>query len=77
MTLRRIGERAAKPGVRLLVACEGSALVGAVVYFSDMAQYGSGGAAPMERNAFGFRFLAVRPEGAGARLRQGARRAVC
>ena len=64
-SLRRIGERTAKPGVRLLVACEGSSLVGAVVYFSDMAQYGSGGAAPLERNASGFRFLAVDPKAQG------------
>jgi pimeloyl-ACP methyl ester carboxylesterase/ribosomal protein S18 acetylase RimI-like enzyme len=64
-SLRRIGDRATKPGVRLLVACEGSALVGAVVYFSDMAQYGSGGAAPLERNASGFRFLAVDPKAQG------------
>ncbi len=63
--LKRIGEQATKPGVRLLVACEGSALLGAVVYFSDMAQYGSGGAAPMERNASGFRFLAVDPKARG------------
>jgi pimeloyl-ACP methyl ester carboxylesterase/GNAT superfamily N-acetyltransferase len=60
--LARIGEQAAKPGVRLIVACEGSALVGVVVYFSDMDHYGSGGTARFERNASGFRFLAVDPK---------------
>jgi pimeloyl-ACP methyl ester carboxylesterase/ribosomal protein S18 acetylase RimI-like enzyme len=64
-TLKRIGEQATKPGVRVLVACEEGALVGAVVYFSDMAHYGSGGAAPLERKASGFRFLAVRPRAQG------------
>jgi pimeloyl-ACP methyl ester carboxylesterase/ribosomal protein S18 acetylase RimI-like enzyme len=61
-TLKRIGEQAKKPGVRVLVACKDSALLGAVVYFSDMSQYGSGGAARLERNASGFRFLAVEPK---------------
>jgi pimeloyl-ACP methyl ester carboxylesterase/ribosomal protein S18 acetylase RimI-like enzyme len=64
-TLERVGEQATKPGVRVLVACEDGALVGAVVYFSDMAQYGSGGAATLERNASGFRFLAVAPKAQG------------
>ena len=60
--LRRIGEQTAKPGVRLLIACEGAALVGAVLYLSDMTQYGPGGTASLERNASGFRFLAVDPK---------------
>jgi pimeloyl-ACP methyl ester carboxylesterase/ribosomal protein S18 acetylase RimI-like enzyme len=64
-TLKRIGEQATKPGVRVLAACEGGALVGAVVYFSDMLQYGSGGAASLERKASGFRYLAVAPKAQG------------
>ncbi|MEN8143738.1 MAG: GNAT family N-acetyltransferase [Gemmatimonadota bacterium] len=43
-------------------------LIGGVVYFGDMARYGSGGTATSERNASGFRLLAVDPKyrGAGA-----------
>lgn len=68
-TLARIGAFAERPGARVLVAVNGEgALVGGVVYFGEMAQYGSGGAAPGEVNASGIRLLAVDPEfrGSGA-----------
>jgi GNAT superfamily N-acetyltransferase len=62
-----------KPGARVLVALsESNELVGGVVYFSDMAQYGSGGTATAVKNASGIRLLGVDPEyrgkGAGKAL---------
>lgn len=61
-TLARVGAFTANPGVRLLVAITaGGSIGGAVVYFGDMQYYGSGGSAPNERNAAGFRLLAVDP----------------
>ena len=64
--LRNIGELLKKPGSELLVAVspEGK-ITGAVVYFSDMRSYGSGGTATSETNAAGFRLLAVDPETRG------------
>jgi ribosomal protein S18 acetylase RimI-like enzyme len=60
--LVNIGRFAEKPGVRVLVAVlPGGELAGGVVYFSDMAQYGSGGAATAERNASGIRLLGIDP----------------
>lgn len=59
--LTHVGRLAERPGVRLLVAVVRDALVGGVVYFSDMAQYGSGGSATRETDAAGFRLLAVDP----------------
>jgi ribosomal protein S18 acetylase RimI-like enzyme len=62
-----------KPGVRVLVALsESNQLVGGVVYFADMAQYGSGGAATAVKNASGIRLLGVDPECRG----QGAGKAL-
>ncbi|MFD1096155.1 GNAT family N-acetyltransferase [Salegentibacter chungangensis] len=60
--LANIGEFTKKPGTELLVALspEGN-ICGAVVYFSDMQYYGSGGTATKEKNASGFRLLAVDP----------------
>jgi len=63
--LTHIGLMAEKPGARLLVAVAEAKLLGGVVHFSDMAQYGSGGTATQERNASGFRLLAVGPEARG------------
>lgn len=64
--LRHIGEFANKPKVDLLVAVSDSGEIGgAVVYFEDMSQYGSGGTAPLEKQASGFRLLAVDPEARG------------
>jgi GNAT superfamily N-acetyltransferase len=67
--LANIGHFTEKPDTRVLVAVtpEGE-LVGGVVYFGDMAQYGSGGIATSIRNAAGIRLLGVDPEfrGSGA-----------
>ncbi len=59
-TLANIGELTKKPATELLVAISESGHIGgAVVLFSDMVQYGSGGTATQEKNSAGFRFLAV------------------
>ncbi|GET21974.1 GNAT family N-acetyltransferase [Prolixibacter denitrificans] len=60
--LANIGEWTKKPYTELLVAVspEGK-IAGGVVYFSDMQYYGSGGTATHEKNASGFRLLAVAP----------------
>jgi len=58
--LANVGELTNKPAVELLVAVSNSdAIAGAVVYFGDMKYYGSGGTATREKNAAGFRLLAV------------------
>ena len=58
--LANIGEVAHKPETELLVAVSPDAkIAGAVVYFSNMQYYGSGGTATKEMNAAGFRLLAV------------------
>jgi GNAT superfamily N-acetyltransferase len=58
--LANIGELTKKPGTELLVAqSPESKVTGAVVYFSDMKYYGSGGTATYEENTSGFRLLAV------------------
>jgi GNAT superfamily N-acetyltransferase len=59
-TLANIGALTNKPDTELLIAVSSSGQVGgAVVFFGDMAQYGSGGKATLEKNSAGFRFLAV------------------
>jgi GNAT superfamily N-acetyltransferase len=60
--LANIGEFTLKPNTELLVAVspEGK-IAGTVVYFGDMQYYGSGGRAANEKNAAGFRLLAVDP----------------
>ena len=63
--LANIGRLAEKPDTRLLVAIREDKVVGGVVYFSAMAQYGSGGTATQEKNASGFRLLAVDPHARG------------
>ena len=58
--LAGIGEFAKKPETELLVALSpDNQIKGGVVYFSDMQYYGSGGTATQEKNAAGFRLLAV------------------
>jgi ribosomal protein S18 acetylase RimI-like enzyme len=58
--LANIGELTTKPGTELIVAVSSEGkIAGAVVYFSDMKYYGSGGTATNEENACGFRLLAV------------------
>jgi GNAT superfamily N-acetyltransferase len=63
--LAGIGQLAENPDTKLLVAVSGAELLGGVVHFSDMARYGSGGIATQERNASGFRLLAVAPQARG------------
>jgi GNAT superfamily N-acetyltransferase len=67
--LENVGVFTTKPNTELLVAVspEGN-IDGAVVYFSDMQHYGSGGTATQEKNAAGFRLLAVNPETRGKGL---------
>ncbi len=61
--LANIGQLTLKPMTELLVAVSPTnQIAGAVVYFSDMKFYGSGGTAPLEKDASGFRLLAVDPE---------------
>lgn len=65
--LRNIGAFAEKPGAKVLVAhsADGT-LLGGVVYFGDMAHYGSGGTATAETQASGFRLLGVDPQARGS-----------
>lgn len=64
--LANIGRFAEKPQARVLVALSPQEeLLGGVVYFGDMAQYGSGGSATSLRNASGIRLLGVEPERRG------------
>ncbi|MEG9328841.1 GNAT family N-acetyltransferase [Salinimicrobium catena] len=64
--LENIGEVTARPHTELMVAVSAEGNIdGAVVYFSDMRSYGSGGSATAEKNASGFRLLAVAPEARG------------
>ena len=58
--LARVGEFTLKPSTEILISTNGGdALAGAVVFFGDMRYYGSGGTATLEKNAAGFRLLAV------------------
>jgi GNAT superfamily N-acetyltransferase len=58
--LANVGELTKKPGTEILVAsANDETIAGAVVYFNDMKNYGSGGTATQEQNAAGFRLLAV------------------
>jgi len=60
--LKNVGSLTTTPGTELLVAVTPEQkIAGAVVYFSDMKNYGSGGIATAERDASGFRLLAVDP----------------
>ncbi len=45
----------------LVAASKTNAIGGAVVFFGDMKDYGSGGSASQQRNACGFRLLGVSP----------------
>ena len=58
--LADVGAFTKNPATELLVAVSSEdKIVGAVVYFSAMQYYGSGGTATKEANASGFRLLAV------------------
>lgn len=60
--LANIGDLTNQPETELLVAVSGDGnIAGGVVYFNDMQYYGSGGTATLEKNAAGFRLLAVDP----------------
>ncbi|SHG22494.1 GNAT family N-acetyltransferase [Flagellimonas flava] len=64
--LADIGSFTQNPDAELLVATSNSgSLLGGVLYFGDMKFYGSGGTAPSEKNASGFRLLAVDPSTRG------------
>ncbi len=63
--LANIGEFTKKESVELLVAKKEDDILGAVVYIGDMKDYGSGGTATQEKNAAGFRLLAVSQEARG------------
>lgn len=65
-TLANIGEFAKRKDARVLVAATPAGeLVGGVVYFGDMAEYGSGGTATQQKDASGIRLLAVDPRHRG------------
>lgn len=71
--LANVGEMTKLPGVELLASVSAEGIIdGAVVYVGDMKHYGSGGMATAEKDAAGFRLLAVDPgargNGAGKRL---------
>ncbi|UOY06814.1 bifunctional helix-turn-helix transcriptional regulator/GNAT family N-acetyltransferase [Muricauda sp. SCSIO 64092] len=58
--LRNVGKLTENKNVELLAAVsEQGNIGGAVVYFNDMKDYGSGGTATQEKNACGFRLLGV------------------
>lgn len=58
--LADIGRFTERPATRVLVALDDrQTLLGGVVYFGDMAQYGSGGGATAVPNAAGIRLLGV------------------
>ncbi len=60
--LANIGALTEKSAVKLLIAVSSNGKIGGgLVYFGDMKYYGSGGTATLEKNAGGFRLLAVDP----------------
>ena len=64
--LANIGDFAQQAETRILVAlAPDHKLLGGVLYFGDMKDYGSGGTAPEVKNASGIRLLAVDPETRG------------
>ena len=65
--LANIGSFAEQKDTQVLVAISAEReMVGGVVYFGDMARYGSGGTATTEKNASGIRLLGVDPRSRGA-----------
>ena len=60
--LLNVGDLTEKDNTELLVAIsDENKVVGTVVYFSDLKNYGSGGTVTEIKNASGFRLLAVDP----------------
>ncbi|UTW65491.1 GNAT family N-acetyltransferase [bacterium SCSIO 12643] len=67
--LRNVGSLTQNPNIELLVAVTNQGNIGgAVVYFSNMKDYGSGGTATLEKNACGFRLLGVADHARGLGL---------
>ncbi len=64
--LANIGKFNEQADTKVLVAVSANgAILGGLVYFSDMARYGAGGTAGLEKNASGFRLLGVDPGSRG------------
>lgn len=64
--LLNVGDLTKKENTELLVATlNDNKVVGAVVYFSDLKNYGAHGVISKIKNASGFRLLAVNPEERG------------
>lgn len=58
--LKNVGDLTENPNIELIIAVSKQGEIGgAVVYFKDMKDYGSGGTATKEKNACGFRLLVV------------------
>ncbi len=58
--LRNVGNLTKNPNIEIIVAVSKQGKIGgAVVYINNMTDYGSGGTATKEKNASGFRLLAV------------------
>jgi len=67
--LKNVGSLTTNPNIELIVAVSKQGNIGgAVVYFKDMKDYGSGGTATKEKKACGFRLLAVNSEYRGLSL---------
>ncbi|MBC8321286.1 MAG: GNAT family N-acetyltransferase [Bacteroidetes bacterium] len=67
--LADIGRLTENPKTKLLIAVSSNGKIsGSVVFIGDMKYYGSGGTAPLEKNASGFRLLAVTLEERGSSL---------
>ncbi|RTE87752.1 MULTISPECIES: GNAT family N-acetyltransferase [Gammaproteobacteria] len=67
--LRNVGDLTEEPTIDILIAkTHDNSILGAVVFFSDMKHYGSGGTATQEKDAAGFRLLAVSPTARGLGL---------
>ncbi|MCE7996885.1 MAG: GNAT family N-acetyltransferase [Roseivirga sp.] len=67
--LKNIGTFIQKPKVKLLAAMASTGEIGgAVVYFGEMVNYGSGGIATQEENTAAFRLLAVAKSARGQSL---------
>jgi N-acetylglutamate synthase-like GNAT family acetyltransferase len=65
--LANVGELTTKRETEILVATSvENKIKGAVVYFGDMQYYGSGGTATQEKDAAGFRLLAVAQDARGS-----------
>jgi ribosomal protein S18 acetylase RimI-like enzyme len=64
--LANIGQLSEQKHTQVLVAIDADeSLLGGIVYFSDMAVYGSGGIATQQKNASGIRLLGVSEKARG------------